>query len=343
MKKAHMNVAVVGTGTWGAFHAQVFSRLPNVTLAAVCDLDGARASELANKHGIASLTDHRELLKMPDIDAVSIATPDFTHTPLVLDAIRAGKHVLCEKPLATSVAEAEQISKACAGSKRVFMIDFHNRVSPVIAAARDDIAAGLIGRAVHGAARLSNTTFVPLEMLSWSAKSSALWFLGAHSVDTLRFILNDEVMRVYATKGKGVLSSKNVDTDDFHLAMLTFSRGSVVTMENSWILSKDNPQIFDFSIRLVGSEGQLNLEPSHNGAYSSLTGGGLKYRDMLGVTPVAGNRIGGFVLESIARFADAVLDGTPVLAGVEDGLRVTKVLAAIEESAKSGTPVGIAY
>jgi hypothetical protein len=78
---------------------------------------------------------------------------------------------------------------------------------------------------------------------------------------------------------------------------------------------------------------------SHNGAVRRLTGQGLKYSDLLGIAPTNGTRIGGFVLESIARFVDAVLDGAPLLADVEDGLATTRVLAAIERSVTSGHPV----
>ena len=343
MREQTIGVGVIGTGLWGAHHARVFSTLPNTRLIAVCDRSETRARMLATEHGVATVhADHRVLLETPGIDAVSIATPDFTHTPIILDALAAGKHVLSEKPLATNLEEAERIKTAAGASDRKVMVDFHNRVSPVFAAARDDIRDGQIGRPVHAAARLSNTTFVPLEMLSWSARSSALWFLGSHAVDILRFLLDDDVKRVFAMKAKGVLQGKGIDTDDVHLSMLEFGKGTIATLENSWILSPDNPQVFDFTVDLVGDAGQLQLDPSHNGAYRNLSGAGMKYRDLFGLTPVGSRRVGGFVMESIARFVDAILDDTPVLASVEDGLRVTRILTAIEDSARSGQPVDIA-
>lgn len=343
MPEQTIGVGVIGSGMWGAHHARVFSTLPDTRLIAVCDLVEAQARGLAAAHGVENVhTDHRALLETPGIDAVSIATPDFTHTPIILDALAAGKHVLSEKPLATNLNEAERIKAAAQASDRKVMVDFHNRVSPVFAAARDDIRDGQIGRPVHAAARLSNTTFVPLEMLSWSARSSALWFLGSHAVDILRFLLDDDVKRVFAMKARGTLQRKGIDTDDVHLSMLEFTKGTIATLENSWILSPDNPQVFDFTVDLVGDGGQLQLNPSHNGAYRSLSGSGMKYRDLFGLTPVGNRRVGGFVTESIARFVDAILDDQPVLASVEDGLRVTRILTAIEDSARSGRPVDIA-
>jgi len=339
MTKDKLSIGIIGSGIWGNQHAHVFSTLPETDLVAVCDLDEGRAQKMASTYGGKALTDHRKLLEMDEIDAVSIATPDFTHTPLILDALAAGKHVLTEKPLATSLEEGEKIREAAQKSDRKVMVDFHNRVNPTIAAAQQEIAAGTIGRPIHGQGKLSNTTFVPLEMLTWAARSSALWFLGSHLIDALRFILGDDVVRVFSMKADGLLKSRGVDTADVHLAMLEFGSGTIVTIENSWVLSPDNPMVFDFSVNLVGDAGQIDLEPSHNGAYRQLTGQGMKYRDLFGVTPVGPGRIGGFVYESIGRFVDAVLDDTPVLATVEDGLRVTRILAAIEESAITGKPV----
>jgi predicted dehydrogenase len=344
MTEKILNVAVIGSGIWGAQHAHVFSTLPNTRLVAVCDIDKARADEMARTYAVPqALTDHHALLEIDGIDAVGIATPDFTHTELIKDALNAGKHVLTEKPLATDVAEAEAVAKVAEASDRKLMVDFHNRVSPAVVAARDEISNGAIGRPIHGSGRLSNTTFVPLEMLSWAGKSSALWFLGSHLVDALRFILQDEVSRVFAMRADGHLKSMGVDTADVHLSTLECTNGAIFTIENSWVLSPDNPQVFDLEIGFVGEKGQIQLNPSHNGAYRQMTGNGLKYRDLFGVTPAGKGRVGGFVQESIARFVDAVLFDAPVLATAEDGLRATRVLSAIEDSARTGQPVDIQY
>jgi len=337
-----LNVAVIGSGIWGNHHARVFSTLPDTRLVAVCDLDEERARTMAHAHNVPhALTDHRRLLDIDGIDAVSIATPDFTHAQLIIDALAAGKHVLSEKPLATTVEEAEAIRDASAASGLKLMVDFHNRVNPAVAAAQEEVAEGAIGRAIHASGRLSNSVFVPLEMLAWADRSSALWFLGSHLVDALRFILDDDVTQVFAMKREGYLKSRGVDTADVHLSMLEFSNGTIAIIENSWVLSSGNPQIFDLEVGIVGENGQIQLNPSHNGAYRRMTGQGMKYRDLFGVTPAGAPRIGGFVHEAIARFVDAVRSGAPLLATAEDGLRATRILAGIEESARTGQPVGI--
>ncbi len=333
---------VIGAGLFGENHALVYSRLPGVALVAVCDQDEARAQEVAARYGArAHYTDYRQVLADPDIQAVSIATPDFAHAEIALAAAEAGKHILCEKPLATTVAEAQAIVDAAARAGVKLMVDFHNRVNPPFAAARDQVQSGAIGTPAYGYARLSNTTFVPLEMLSWANRSSALYFLGSHAVDIMRFILNDTVVRVHAVSRSGILQKLGVDTADFHVAIAEFSRGTVVTFENAWILPQSQPMVYDFKVELLGSDGAIYLDSSHHAAFQLHAGGRLSYGDVLGTTPASDLRIGGFVMEAIARFADAVLHDRPVLATGEDGVEATRIVDAIRRSAESGQPVDL--
>jgi predicted dehydrogenase len=211
----------------------------------------------------------------------------------------------------TTLQEAEAIVAPAASSTGKLMVDFDNRLNPAIVQIRDAIAAGEIGNPIHGDARLSNTTFVPLKMLGRASKSSALWFLGSHVVDALRLVLADEVTRVFSVSRRGVLSGRGVETEDVHLSTIEFSTGTAIIMENSWILSPDKPMTYDLKLKFVGDKGQIRADPSHNGAVRRLTGNGLKYSYLLGITPTGESRIGGFVLEAIARFVDAVLDGAP--------------------------------
>ena len=221
------------------------------------------------------------------------------------------------------------------------MVDFHNRVNPAIVSAKQSIDLGELGKPSYGYARLNNTTYVPQEMLSWGAKSSALWFLGSHTVDVMRFLLQDEVSRVYAVTRSGILRASGIDTQDFHITIAEFSQGTVVTFENAWILPRSQPIAFDFKVEILGSDGAIYLDPSHHGAVKKHTNNKLTFGDITGHTPTSDFRVGGFIQESIARFADTVLHDTPVLASGADGLAATKVLSAIIESADTGQPVDL--
>jgi predicted dehydrogenase len=333
---------VIGAGLFGENHALVYSRLPGVELVAVCDQNEARAREVAERYGARTYyTDYVQLLAEPDISAVSIATPDFAHSEIALAAAQAGKHILCEKPLATTVEEAQSIVDAAARAGVKLMVDFHNRVNPPFVAARDSVRDGAIGTPSYAYARLSNTTFVPLEMLSWADRSSALFFLGSHAIDIMRFILNDTVARVHAVSRSGILKGLGVDAPDFHVAIAEFERGAVVTFENAWILPRSQPMVYDFKVEVLGSEGALYVDSSHHGAFELHSGGRLSYGDVLGVTPTSDLRVGGFVLEAISRFVDAVLHDRPVLATGEDGVEATRIVDAIKRSAETGQPVDL--
>lgn len=338
--KSKTQFGVVGAGLWGSFHCKTLNALAHAELAAVCDLDPKRAQAMQEQFGARKVyTDYRELIADPHVEAVTVATPDFAHADIVMAALTAGKHVLSEKPLATTLAEAEKIAGLAAKSKVKVMVDFHNRVNPAVHAVKEAIGAGEIGLPLHASARLSNTLFVPFELLSWAAKSSALWFLGSHAVDALRFTLDAEVIRVQAMKRHGFLAGQGVDTADVHLALLEFDNGVVASLENSWVLPRDLPLVFDFKCEIVGEKGSVEINTAQNGTFKKYAGAGLRSGDMLGVTPAAGGRIGGFVMEAIARFVDAVTLDMPVLADAEDGLQVTRVLTAIEEAAKTGQSV----
>jgi predicted dehydrogenase len=332
---AKTGFAVVGAGLWGSQHARVFSTLPEAALVAVCDVDAGRAEAMKTRFGARrAYTDLGELLADPAVEAVTVATPDFAHSDIILRALAAGKHVMSEKPLATDLAATQRVAEAVKSSGRKFMLDFHNRVNPGVAALHDAVTSGELGRPIHGFIRLSNTTFVPREMLSWASRSSALWFLGSHVVDALRFVTGDEVERVQAVRRDGHLRSLGVDTADVHLAILQMRSGAVISMENSWVLPPDSPMLYDFRMELVGEKGAVQVNTADKG-------GGLRSADLFGAVPAGPGRIGGFVYEAIARFVDAVVADGPLLATAEDGLAATEILTAIEEAARTGATVSI--
>jgi len=334
---------VIGTGiVGGAWHAHVYANSPGAKLVAVCDLNAERAAEVGNKYGAQVTTDYRELLANPDIKAVSIATPDFAHRELAVAAAEAGKHILVEKPLATTVEDAEAIVNAAKKAGVKLMVDFHNRVSPPFTTAKQTIESGEIGKPAYIHARLSNTTFVALQMLPWASKSSALWFLGSHIFDMSHWLLADKPKRVYAVARSGILQGKGVDTPDFNFALVEFQNGAVASLENSWILPETEPNVFNLKFEIVGDKGSIYINTSDNRAVEKYTTEKASLPDVLGFTLNADSaRMSGFVLEAISRFVDAVVYDKPVIATGDDGLVVTRTLCAIEESAATGRPVDL--
>ena len=333
----------IGIGLWGEMHAKIYASSPGVELKAVCDLREDRAKEIAEKYGAKDYySDYMELLARDDISAVSIATPDFAHTDIVIAAAKAGKHILVEKPLATSVEDCEKILAAVREAKDIkFMVDFHNRWNPPFVKAKSAIEQGDLGKPMLMYIRLSDTIFVPTGMLSWASKSEVVWFVGSHAVDLVRWMFNDEVVKVYAVSRSEVLKGKGVDTPDFYQAILEFKNGGVATVENCWILPDSLPTVIDFKCQIVGSEGAVYLDLSSNGVIRQYTAEKASNPDFLGSPTIHGKHMG-FALESIRHFVDCVLnDKEPIITGA-DGLAATRIITAMQESSKKGEPVYLA-
>ncbi len=334
---------LIGTGTWGNVHAETYSTHHRASLAAVCDVDEARARKAAERWGAGRVyTDYRGMLRNPDIDAIAVVTPDFTHREPIVEAARAGKHIIVEKPLATTRQDLDQIAEAVTRAGVKFMVDFHCRWCPPLVVARNDIENGVIGELVSAYVRLNNTLFVPLKMLSWSGKSSILWFLGSHTVDALRFLLDDEVTRVYSVSRSGVLRGKGIDVPDIYQTILEFAGGPIATIENHWIMPDTSPSYNDFKVSIVGSKGMFNMDLTHNQLIERYLEDRCDNPDVIDAPLIRGRHVG-FVYESIRHFVDCVADDKPVAATLEDGMRVSTVILAIMQSASTREPVKVTY
>ena len=334
---------LIGAGIWGNVHAETYSTYHRASLTAVCDLDEARARHAADQWGARRVyTDYREMLRDPEVDAVAVATPDFAHREPIVAAARAGKHIIVEKPLATTRQDLDQVAEAVTKAGVKFMVDFHNRWRPPLVVARNDIENGVIGEIVSAYLRLNNTLYVPLKMLSWSGKSSILWFLGSHTVDTLRFLLRDEIARVYSVSRSGVLRGKGLDVSDIYQTILEFAGGPVATIENHWIMPDTSPSYNDFKVSVVGSKGMFNMDLTHNQLIERYLEGHCDRPDVSNAPLIRGRHVG-FVYESIRHFVDCVADDQPVAATLDDGLRVSTVILAIMQSASSREPVKVTY
>lgn len=332
--------ALIGAGLFGERHAQAYSRHHAVDFAAVCDLDATRAATIAERYGAGRATANlASVLNDPAIAAVSIATPDHAHRDVAVACARAGKHILIEKPLAINVADAEAIVIAAEQAGITLMVDFHNRVNPPMVAARDALARGDLGRASYVYARLSNTVAVPEDMLKWSARSSALWFLGSHMIDIVGWILGDVPEKLFVVTRDGVLKARGIDAPDFHVATVEYRKGTVAVFEHAWILPRSHSTVKDLKLEILGSEGALYIDGSHNRAIELYTAQKGTFPDML--VPPFGPHLTGFVLDAVVHFIEAVTQGKPVLATGREGLANTRIIAAMIEAANSGQSVRI--
>jgi predicted dehydrogenase len=333
-----VRMGIIGLGLWGQAHARIIASHPSSELVAVCDLDESKASAVGAQYNVPHFTDYKALLRSDTIDAISIVTPDFAHTEFAVAAAEAGKHVLIEKPLATKTKECELIIRAMEKNKVRIMVDFHNRWNPPFASAKETIAAGQLGDLVSAYFRLTDVISVPTKMLSWSAKSSILWFLGSHTVDTLRWLFKDEVKRVFAVSRSGILKAQGIDVADVYQAILEFRQGGIATIENNWIVPNTQPFVNDFKFNMLGSKGMISIDLSNNQAYERFLENQADHPDIF-VKPVIHGKPMGFAHESIRSFIDCLAGDVPFVVDAYDGLEVTKVIEAIILSAETREPV----
>jgi len=174
-----IRVAIVGTGGMANTHARAFAGIRGCKVVAACDVIPKRAEAFANEHGVPAVyTDFGRLLADADVDAVSNVTPDGLHAPISLEAIAAGKHVLCEKPLATNYADAAKMASAAKRIGVINMVNFSYRNSSAIHRAHDLISRGEIGRVMHFEASYLQSWLTSRHWGDWRGAPGLLWRLS---------------------------------------------------------------------------------------------------------------------------------------------------------------------
>ncbi|MBI3991442.1 MAG: Gfo/Idh/MocA family oxidoreductase [Candidatus Omnitrophica bacterium] len=331
-----IGTAVVGVGTYGEVHARTYQKDNRVKLISVWSRSRERGRKIGEKYGCEYTADLDDIARDERIKIVSVATPDFAHTEPVIKMLHAGKHVLVEKPMATSVKECQQILNvhnrqfSTFKSQSKLMVNFHNRWYPPLAQSKKLIDDDKIGKPVNAFARLSDIITVPTEIVSWSNKTGPQWFLFPHTIDLIRWIFGQEAKSVYALGKKGVLQSKGIDTYDVIQAQVAFEE-SIAIFESSWILPESwRNNLIEFKIDIYGEKGRIGVFGDNEGIEIS-TG---NYK-----TPLLYD----FVTEEepIKYFIDCVINDKQPSPSGEDGLAVTRIIECIEESLKKGEVVNI--
>lgn len=334
-----LNTAVVGCGLFGENHVRAYAQHPRAHCAAIYDLNYNRAKEVAKKYGAKAVRTLDAIAGDKSIRAVSIATPDFAHAETALALLAAGKHLLIEKPLTTSTAEARQIVAAAKKARRTVMVDFHNRWNPPFLALKQRIEAGELGKPVMGYIRLSNPHTIPFGMLAWAGKSGPQWFLLPHAVDLMRWLIGGQkAVCVTAHARREILKRRGADTYDAIQATVAFE-DCFITFETCWILPKSWPTLIDFQMSLVGSRSAAQVNCTEQGLRvagterfeTPFTAGLL---DAFGVPQ-------GFVVMPIYHFVDCLLAGRPPVVSAEDGLATTQIIEAMVRSIEERRTVEI--
>lgn len=343
MTDSAIRMGIVGAGTWGETHAKIYQAHPASTVVAVCDSNAEKARNLAAKLGISAwYSSYEEMFDTAGLDAVAIVTPDFAHADIAVAAAKRGLHMLIEKPLATTRPDVFRMTDAITGAGVRAMVDLHNRFSPPFNVARQSVVDGELGVLQNAYMRLNDVKWVATDLLPWAAQSSILWFLGSHSVDTLRWFFDDEVKRVYSVSRSGLLKEMGVDTVDTYLTTLEFAGGGIAHMENGWINPNAMPNVNDIKFTAVGSAGMISIDASSHNLIQKYTDERVTVPDVL-VRDLVFGYPAGFAFQSIRSFVDCLASGEEFKVSLEDSAKVSLIVLAIMESAERREPVDITY
>jgi predicted dehydrogenase len=327
---------IVGTGIMARVHAAALTHYHRSSVVAWAG-SGAATADLSAFGEARRYATVAELVQDDEVDAVLVATPDFAHTEPSLAAIAAGKHVLIEKPLATSVADALAIRDAAERAGVRAMTLFNHRWVPAYWQAKQRIADADMGEPVLAYARKNDTIEVPTEMIGWAAKTTPAWFLSSHDIDLVCWYFDSEPVEVYATAVSKVLSARGIESPDAIQSQVRFANGAVATFEACWTYPNTFPTMTDSFVELIFERGVLHLDRKRE-QLEIATDAKFEYPRNLLVNNVGG-RPGGSAAAAVWHFVDAVLDGGDLLVSLESSVRVTRVLDAIHRSCAQQGPV----
>jgi predicted dehydrogenase len=220
-----LRVGLIGLGYWGPNHARVLSELPETELVAVADISEQAIRLVRGRYPAVRTThDARDVIEAPDIDAVIIATPTSSHHSLTLAALEADKHVLCEKPLATSTTECDELIAAAERSGRVLFVGHTFVFNPAVRMMREFIDAGEVGEVLY--CHTARTGLGPIR-----SDVNALWDLAPHDLSILFYLIDDEPVSTLAT-GRAILRD---DYEDVVFVHLDFEDGTIGAAHLSWL------------------------------------------------------------------------------------------------------------
>ncbi|MEV4107142.1 Gfo/Idh/MocA family oxidoreductase [Nonomuraea sp. NPDC049695] len=373
--KTTIGVGMIGYAFMGRVHSQAwrsvgaFFDLPlTPRMAVIAGRSKERTEAAAAQLGWADVeTDWRELIKRDDVQIVDICTPGDSHAEIAIAALQAGKHVICEKPLANTVEEAEAMVRAAASATGRSMVAFNYRRVPAIALARRFVEEGRLGEIRHvRAAYLQDWIVDPEFPLVWrlqkdKAGSGALGDIGAHIVDAAQFITGQNIVgvsaltetfikeRPLAAESAGLGASRaesmgQVTVDDAALFIGRLSGGALASFEATRFA---NGRKNAMRIEINGSLGSLAFDfEAMNELWFSSGGGGFERilvtepeHPYVGAWWPPGHGLGyeHTFTHEIKDFLEAVATGAEPSPSFADGLRVQRVLEAVEQSAAEGS------
>lgn len=331
MSIARIGIGLVGCGLMGYRHAMALRGVRGVRIVALADIDPCAAARLAATLDVEIVADAAALVARPDIDAVVIATSDDHHREPLLAALTAGKPVLVEKPLTTSLAEAREIMAAAqARPGPVILVGQLLRHDPRFAGAAERIRGGAIGAVSHLVFRRNSSVLGPQR---YGDRARLAFHVLAHDVDLLRFMTGLAVERVYAQ------AVPRDGSPTALLALLTLEGGALCSLEACWGLPPAPGAMLDGAAEIIGTTGAIKVETLEQGL-AVFDAEGIHHPDTMRYWERDGTG-GGLVRIQAEHFIACIDRGLEPRATLSDGYEVVRICAAIEASLARGAPVSV--
>ena len=354
----NVRIGIIGCGgIANGKHLPSLSKLDDVELAAFCDLIPEKAEKARMQYGVPDAkvyTDYHELLKDPSIEVVHVLTPNRSHAPITIDALHAGKHVMCEKPMAKTAADAKRMVEAAKESGKKLTIGYQHRHKPESIYLKSVIDRGDLGEIYFAkayAVRRRGTPNWGVFLNEYEQGGGPLIDIGTHSLDLTLYLMNNyEPRMVVGTKYKKVKNpecgnpwggwAEGANTmEDSAFGFIVMKNGATIILESSWALNTSEP-IPEGSTMLCGTDagaqikGGVTVNKCEFGRQvdvrPDLSSGGVAFYEGASSNPGE--------MEA-RRWIDAVKNDTEVVVKPEQACVVSEILEAIYTSAKTGKPV----
>ena len=342
---------IIGCGTIGNVHADSIGTADNCLLTAAADIDEGAVSSLAGKHQIMqTYSDYRELIRNPEVDAVTVGVPNYLHASITLDALAAGKHVFCEKPIATSYADALEMADAAPAAGKRLAVGVVNRYADSINQIKKIVDAGELGEIYQVNVKFKSYRSIP-GLGGWftdkfKAGGGVMIDWGVHFIDLVLYILNAPDIVAVSGQGAGILArdlksykylsmwagepdyNGVCDVEEYASGIIRTS-GPFINFEGAWACNINEKAMY---VDFLGSKGGIRLD---YGAGFTIYG---QNDDFLYETKPVKNDSDFFVNE-FAGFADGILTGTPGRADISAILPSQKVLDMFYTSSLEGREI----